>query len=247
MAKPTSTMTDQTSSWLRWGLVLLVAAAIVIALVVLPVQEYLRALLEWTRGLGFWGYLVLIAAYILATVLFLPGSILTLAAGFLFGVIAGSIVVSIGATLGACAAFLVGRYLAREKIEQKVTGSPKFSAIDQAVGDQGFKIVMLTRLSPVFPFNLLNYAFGLTRVRFGPYALASWLGMIPGTIMYVYLGSTAKNLAQVFAGNVEGGTGQTILKIVGLLATIVVTVIITRIARRSLKQSVPENQKEIVE
>lgn len=241
MANPTSTMTGQTTPWLRWALVLLVAAVVVIALFMLPVQEYLRALLEWTRGLGFWGYLVLIAAYIVATVLFLPGSILTLAAGFLFGVIAGSIVVSIGATLGACAAFLVGRYLAREKVEQKVTGSPKFSAIDRAVGDQGFKIVMLTRLSPVFPFNLLNYAFGLTRVRFGAYALASWLGMIPGTIMYVYLGSTAKNLAQVFAGNVEGGTGQTILKIVGLLATIVVTVIITRIARRSLRQSVPEN------
>ena len=244
-------MTDRSPSahrpaatWLRWGVLALLALAVVAALFLLPAREYIRALLEWTQSLGFWGYLVLIVAYVVATVIFLPGSILTLAAGFLFGVVAGSIVVSIGSTLGASAAFLVGRHLARDKIERKVADSPRFRAIDEAVEREGFKIVLLTRLSPVFPFNLLNYLFGLTRVRFGSYVLASWLGMIPGTVMYVYLGSTAKDLAQVFSGQMEGGAGMQTLKIVGLAATVVVTVFVTRIARRALNQSVTPSGTE---
>jgi len=231
---------------LRWAIIGALVLAVLAALVFLPISRYVQALLEWTRGLGFWGYLVVIAFYVAACVLFIPGSLVTLAAGFLFGVIAGTIVVSIGATLGASAAFLVGRYLARGTIEQKVAGSPKFGALDEAVGNQGFKIVLLTRLSPIFPFNLLNYAFGLTRVRYGTYVLASWIGMMPGTVLYVYLGSTAKDLAQVFSGGVEGGMGQQIVKIIGLLATAAVTVYITHIARRALKQAAPQSrQKEI--
>lgn len=246
-------MTDQSftlnhaggARW-RWSIVALLALGLILGLVSLPIRDYLLTLLEWTRGLGSWGYLALIAVYVVATVLFLPGSLLTLAAGFLFGVVAGSVVVSIGATLGACAAFLAGRYLARGKIEQKVAGNPRFGAIDQAVGSQGFKIVLLTRLSPIFPFNLLNYAFGLTRVRFWTYALASWLGMIPGTVLYVYLGSTAKDLTQISSGGAEGSMGQQLFKIVGLLATVAVTVYITHIARRALKQAVPPaRQKEL--
>lgn len=242
-----STADRSTRGWQRPALFILAALLIAGALALLPVKVYISELLEWTRGLGAWGYLVLIAAYVVATVLFLPGSILTLAGGFLFGVIGGTIAVSAGSTLGASAAFLVGRYLARGVIEKKVSGNAKFGAIDEAVGNQGFKIVLLTRLSPIFPFNLLNYAFGLTRVRFGSYVLASWLGMIPGTVLYVYLGSTAKDLAQVFAGNVQGGMGQTALKIVGLLATVAVTVYITQVARRALRQSVPKTNQEIVQ
>ena len=247
MAEDSLTLRRSRAPWLRRAILLLLALIVVGVLLFLPVREYSRVLLQWTQSLGFWGYLVLIVAYVAATVLFLPGSILTLAAGFLFGVVAGSVVVSIGSTLGASAAFLVGRYLARARIERKVAGSPRFSAIDAAVGREGFRIVLLTRLSPVFPFNLLNYLFGLTRVRFGPYALASWLGMIPGTVMYVYLGSTAKDLAQVFSGQVAGGAGIQILKIAGLAATVVVTVLVTRIARRALKQTVPPSGKEALD
>lgn len=233
-------------AWLRWGAIALLVLGVILGLVFLPVRDYLQLLLEWTRGLGFWGYLVVIVFYVVACVLFIPGSLVTLAAGFLFGVVAGSVVVSIGSTLGASAAFLVGRYLARDKIEGKVAGKPKFKAIDEAVGRQGFKIVLLTRLSPVFPFNLLNYAFGLTRVRFWTYAAASWIGMMPGTVLYVYLGSTAKDLTQVFSGGVAGGMEQRIFKIAGLLATVAVTVYITTIARRALRQTVPPSrQKEL--
>jgi uncharacterized membrane protein YdjX (TVP38/TMEM64 family) len=119
-----------------------------------------------------------------------------------------------------------------------MTKNEKFAAIDQAVGRQGFKIVFLTRLSPIFPFNMLNYAFGLTKVSFGKYALASWIGMLPGTIMYVYFGATLRSLADAATGNVETGTAGKIFFWFGLAATIVVTVFVTRLARRALKQAV---------
>jgi uncharacterized membrane protein YdjX (TVP38/TMEM64 family) len=209
------------------------ALTVVAMLFLLPVKLILTQILNWTQGIGFWGYPVLVLTYVIATVFFIPGSLLTLAAGFLFGVVAGSITVSIGSTLGATVAFLVGRHLTREFIERWISSNAHFTAVDQAVGKQGFKMVLLTRLSPVFPFNLLNYAFGLTRVRFWVYVLASWLGMIPGTVMYVYLGSTANDLTQLFAGREEVTFGQQVLKLVGLIATITVTILVTRIARKS--------------
>ncbi|MFM7437873.1 MAG: TVP38/TMEM64 family protein, partial [Snowella sp.] len=157
-------------------------------------QEILRNALVWIDSLGSWGAIAFIVLYILATVAFLPGSILTLGAGVVFGVFFGSVYVFIGATLGAIAAFLVGRYLARDWIAQKIAENQKFKAIDQAVGQEGFKIVLLTRLSPIFPFFLLNYAYGITGVSLKDYAIAS-VGMIPGTITFVYIGSLAGNLA----------------------------------------------------
>jgi uncharacterized membrane protein YdjX (TVP38/TMEM64 family) len=186
------------------------------------------------EGIGAWAMVLLGVAYIVACVLLIPGSLLTLVAGALFGVVRGTVVVSIASTLGATAAFLVGRYLTRDSVESRVSSNPKFQAVDSAVGEHGFKIVLLTRLSPVFHFNLLNYAFGLTRVSLRDYVLGSWIGMLPGTVMYIYLGSAFKNLAELAAGRVEGGIwGQTLFG-VGLVATIVVTVFVTRIARRAL-------------
>jgi uncharacterized membrane protein YdjX (TVP38/TMEM64 family) len=149
-------------------------------------------------------------------------------------VVVGSICVSISATLGATAAFLVGRYLARDAIARKIERNEKFAAIDRAVADEGWKIVFLTRLSPVFPFTLLNYAFGLTRVKLGHYVLASWIGMMPGTVMYVYLGS----LVNVGAGHRQRTTGEWVLYGVGLLATVVVTVFVTRLARKALAKKI---------
>jgi uncharacterized membrane protein YdjX (TVP38/TMEM64 family) len=166
----------------------------------------------------------------------LPGSILTLGAGAVFGVVHGTLLVSLSSTAGATAAFLVGRYLAREMVARRVAGNHTFRSLDEAVASEGWKIVGLTRLSPVFPFNLLNYAFGLTRVSLRDYVLASWIGMIPGTVMYVYLGSLAGSLAEL--GAKEGGRARTpaewALYAVGLIATVAVTVVITRTARRAL-------------
>src|SRR6266852_7324092 len=184
-------------------LIVLVAVAILCGANRLGAGPIFKNALDWIRGLGALAPIAFIAIYIAACVLFLPGSILTIVAGVIFGVVRGSIYVSIAATLGATAAFIVGRYFARDWIARKLEGNPKFKAIDEAVGREGWKIVILTRLSPVFPFNLLNYAYGLTQVRLRDYFFASWAGMIPGTIQYVYIGSLTGDLARVAGGNSE--------------------------------------------
>lgn len=227
-----SPKTTVAKSGFRWKWVLYVVAAIglIAAARYFHVQDLLRQGLAWVGELGPWGPVIFIALYIVATVLFIPGSALTLGAGALFGVAWGSVYVSIGSTLGATCAFLVGRYLARDAIARKIEGNQRFAAIDKAVEREGWKIVGLTRLSPVFPFTLLNYAFGLTRVKLGHYVLASWIGMMPGTVMYVYLGSLAKAAADSHART----TGEWVLYGVGLFATVVVTVFVTRLARKAL-------------
>ena len=170
---------------------------------------------------------------LLACVLMLPGSPLTLAAGAVFGVWVALPIVTAGATLGACAAFLVGRFIARDWIARRLAGRPKFAAVDRAVGDQGFTIVLLTRLSPVFPFNLQNYAYALTGIPFWKYALATWLGMLPGALMYVYIGAV---FGQAARG--EKTAGQWALYAAGLAATVVAAIFVARIARDALARAV---------
>jgi uncharacterized membrane protein YdjX (TVP38/TMEM64 family) len=193
------------------------------------VRALLRDSLAWVEQLGPWGPVFFVLIYIVAAVLFVPGSALTLGAGAVFGVGLGSILVSISATLGATAAFLVGRYFARDWVAKKIEGNASFAAIDRAVAAEGWKIVGLTRLSPAFPFTLLNYAFGLTRVSLRDYVIASWIGMMPGTVMYVYIGSLAR-----VAGDRTRTPGEWALLVLGLVATIAVTISITRIARKAL-------------
>src|SRR5229473_1044601 len=225
------------SKW-RWVLYITAGVALVLALKYFHVQDLLKAALEWIGKLGPWGPVIFVGLYVVATVLFVPGSVLTLGAGAVFGVVLGSVCVSISATLGATAAFLVGRYLARDAIARKIEKNEKFTTIDRAVANEGWKIVFLTRLSPVFPFTLLNYAFGLTRVKLGQYVLASWIGMIPGTVMYVYLGS----LVNVGAGHRQRTTGEWVLYGVGLLATIVVTIFVTRLAKKALAKKISSSE-----
>ncbi len=208
-------------------------------------QQWLRDALRWIRDIGPAGAIAFILLYIIATVAFLPGSILTLGAGVVFGVVLGSLYVFIGATLGATAAFLVGRYLARGWVAKKIEGNKKFRAIDEAVGGEGLKIVLLTRLSPIFPFNLLNYAYGLTGVSLKDYFIGS-VGMIPGTIMYVYIGSLAGSLARVATEAQPTNAGvQWAIRILGFIATVAVTLYVTRVARKALQEEV--KQKEVLE
>jgi len=194
----------------------------------------------WVAGLGVWGPVAFILGYLVATVAFVPGLVLTLAAGALFGLLWGTVYTLAGATLGAAAAFLVARYVARARIERKIAGNARFQAIDRAVSREGFKIVALLRLSPVFPFNLLNYSLGLTRVRFRDYLAAS-IAMLPGTLVYVYYGKAAGSLATAAAGKFEKGIGYWITLGAGLLATVAVTAFITRLAGRALKQEIGED------
>lgn len=234
-ATPTPSPKSGHSTLIIKGILALIA---IVGLVVLTryvdVQQIFRNALTWISDLGPVGPIVFVVLYVLACVLLLPGSILTLGAGVLFGVAKGTFTVSIASTLGATCAFLVGRYLARDWIGKKIAGNDIFKAIDDAVAAEGWKIVGLTRLSPIFPFNLLNYAFGLTQVKLKHYFLASWIGMLPGTVMYVYIGSLAGDLATLGSGERTRSTGEWILYGVGLAATIVVTIFVTRIARKAL-------------
>ncbi len=192
---------------------------------------------EWIASLGYWGPLIFVIAYVLAAVLFVPGALLTLAGGAIFGLVEGTVLVFIAATLGSGLAFLIARYLARESIEARIRSNPRFSAVDRAVARDGLKITFLLRLSPIFPFNFINYALGLTKVGFRDYMLAS-IGMLPGTILYVYYGRVIGDVAALAAGATpDGGLAQQILTGVGLVATIAVTTVVTRVARRALAEA----------
>lgn len=207
-------------------------------------QELLQNALTWVESLGSIAPIAFIVLYNVATVLLIPGSLLTLGSGVLFGLVWGSVYVFFAATLGATLAFWLGRTVARDWVSKKISAYPKFAAIDKAVAKEGFKIVFLTRLSPLFPFNLLNYAFGITQVLLKDYVLGS-VGMIPGTILYVYIGSLIGSVAQI---GMKGATLdpqaqklQWTAKIIGFIATIAATVYITRIAKKALDDSISES------
>lgn len=202
-------------------------------------SNLLQSTLLWIKMLGVIGAIAFIAIYNLATVLFVPASLLTLGGGAIYGVVWGSIYVFVAATLGAIFAFLIGRYFARGWVNEKIRNNMTFQAIDAAVESDGFKIVLLTRLSPIFPFNMLNYVFGVTRVSLKDYILGS-IGMIPATIMYVYLGSLIGDVAQLgtqltnIISSPHTQTAQLTIKIVGLVATLAVTIQVSRLANRIL-------------
>ena len=218
----------------KWLLSLGAMALLLAAARYFNVQDLLKQALDGVSRLGPWGPAIFIVIYVAATVLLIPGSVLTLGAGAVFGLIRGTLVVSVASTLAATAAFLIGRYLARAAVARKIEGNEKFAAIDRAVAAEGWKVVFLTRLSPVFPFTLLNYAFGLTQVKLVHYVITSWIGMFPGTVMYVYLGS----LANVSAGQRDRTPAEWTLYGVGLLATVVVTILVTRIAKQALSKRI---------
>ena len=223
-------MRSSSNSWAKPLPLVLVVAAMVAALIYFDAPPALRGALVWVEQLGPAGAVIFVLLYIVAAVFLVPGSVLTLAAGTLFGVVYGSVLVSLASTLGAAAAFLIGRYAARDWVAAKVAGNATFQSISQTVSREGWKLVGLTRLSPVFPYTLLNYAYGLTPVKFVHYILASWIAMMPATVMFVYLGSIARAGA-TSAGRTPAQWG---LYGLGLLATIGVTIFVTRIAKKAL-------------
>ncbi|MDP6375645.1 MAG: TVP38/TMEM64 family protein [Pseudomonadales bacterium] len=213
---------------------LIAAGTLVLVAWLLPLVEWISSFLTWVDTHRAISWLVFIVAYVMLVVLLMPGSILTMAAGFLFGLPFGFAVISFASTLGASLAFLTGRYLLRDWVERRLAGLPRFAVLDRAVGERGVLIVLLTRLSPLFPFNLLNYALSLTRVRFFVFVLVSWIGMMPGTMLYVYLGSVAQDLTSLLGGELPQSEATTWLFYAGLVATAVLTVLIMRIATKAL-------------
>lgn len=204
-------------------------------------QELLHTSLIWIESFGTFEPIVFILIYNVATIMFVPGVLLTMSGGVLFGIGWGSIYVIIAATLGATGAFLIGRYLCRELFCRMIEGYPKFQAIDTAVAKDGFKIVLLTRLSPILPFNLLNYAFGVTQVSLKDYMLGS-LGIIPGSVMYVYLGALVGDVAMLGKSDVlvssEAQIAQWVIRGVGLIATLAMTIYLARLAKQALDTTI---------
>jgi len=218
------------SRW-KWAAAAIVLVAVIVGWFFLPVKEWSNSFQSWIRDLGAWGWLIFAGVYVVATVLLVPVSVLTVAAGLAFGLAVGFPVVVVSATIGATLAFLISRYLAHQRVDSLVAGRPKFKAVKAAVSEGGWKVVGLLRLSPVFPFNLQNYFYGVTDVKIGHYVAATFFGIMPGTLLYVYLGAAGKA-----ASGEGGGALQWTFFAVGLIATIVVAVIVTKKAKAKLRE-----------
>ena len=186
----------------------------------------MQQFIEYVQGLGAIGYVVYALGYAIIG-LFVPASILTIGAGALFGVVGGSIVVAIGATLTATIAFLLARTIFRKRVERMVARNPKFLAVDRAIAREGAKIVVLVRLAAVFPFLFVNYAFGLTGIGALEYAVATFFGILPGTVAFVYLGAAG-------AAAATQSKTKTIITVIGVVIAFAVSIFVARIANRAL-------------
>lgn len=245
VAPSVSTRKAGLPGWARAVVALAIVAAAIFAVRELDLAPKIQAVLVSIRGLGAAGVVAYFALYIVAALVGLATP-MTLAGGVIYGIAGGVAVVSPASVTAAAISFLLGRFVLRGAIEKKVASNPKFAAIERAVAKNGFKIVALVRLSPVFPFTLLNYGLGLTAVKLRDFVLASWIGMLPGTLLYVYLGTTIGDIGAIFAGGVpeappEGASflqlhGRTILLVAGLAATVAVTTYVTKIARAALRE-----------
>nr|GLL41801.1 uncharacterized protein LOC109146881 [Ipomoea trifida] len=229
-------------SLFRFILLLFLITVITIVCLTLPVEKILKNFLIWVKeDLGPWGPLILAVAYIPLTVLAVPASVLTLGGGYLFGLPVGFFADSIGATMGAAAAFLLGRTIGRSFVISKLKDYPQFRAVAIATQRSGFKIVLLLRLVPLLPFNLLNYLLSVTSVPIGEYALATWLGMMPITFALVYVGTTLKDLSDVSHGWNEFSKSRMAFIAVGFLVSVILMVSVTRVAKAALEKALAEN------
>ncbi|KAL5157622.1 TVP38/TMEM64 family membrane protein slr0305 [Glycine soja] len=250
------------SSTLRITILLLLLAAVIVACFTLPIEKMMKDFLLWVdHDLGPWGPLVLAVAYIPLTVLAVPASVLTLGGGYLFGLPVGFVADSIGATVGAGAAFLLGRTIGRSFVVSRLKDYPQFRSVAIAIRRSGFKIVLLLRLVPLLPFNMLNYLLSVTPVSIGEYMLASWLGMMPITLALVYVGTTLKDLSDVTHGWGEFSKTRWVRDAI-LLASfvchqcsaclvssgylrdthVVLMICVTRVAKAALDKALAENE-----
>jgi uncharacterized membrane protein YdjX (TVP38/TMEM64 family) len=233
-------------NWLQkyWKAVAIALTVFLLSVIspLLPLKQAIKVVSDWVEHLGALGFLAYVGIYALGTVLFVPGSVLTIASGLFFGLGLGTLAAWLGAVLGATFAFLIARHLARRKIEEKIKGNQKFKAIDDAIGKQGWKIIGLLRLSPLIPFNASNYFYGVTGIKFWPYLLATGSGMLPGTLLYVYLGAAGK--AGIDGSKTQQGTLEHVFFGIGLVATVAVTVVVAGIAKKALKEAGAAKEKK---
>ncbi len=214
-----------------------ILCAVTVAAVFLPVAQWVNAFAEWIRTLGVAGVFLFVVVFVAAALISLPASVFAAAAGLIYGFGGGAVVAITGAICASTLGFLLARHVFRERVEGYAKTHRKFAAIDRALGEQGWKIVGLLRLSPVMPLGLSTYLFGVTSIEFAPYALTSALGVIPGTLMYVYLGAVGRiglSGAKHQRSPLEWG-----LMLAGLVATVAVTLLVGRIAKSALDKTAP--------
>jgi uncharacterized membrane protein YdjX (TVP38/TMEM64 family) len=235
-------MKRRTRIFLGLGLLLAIAAMARF----FPLADWVLSFIRWVRSLGLLGVAVYAAVYVIGTVSLVSGTALTLGAGFLYGPVFGTLLVSPASVAGATISFVLARHFARGWVEKRIAKYPRFSAIDRAVGRQGFKMVLLMRLDPIFlPFAVLNYALGLTSVKLRDYVVSSWIGMLPASILYVYVGSLAANAADLLRhGTESAGYWSKILFWAGLAASGILVALLTRIAGRALRRELQEEEEE---
>ncbi len=226
----------QVAPYVKWISVVAIIGALFVLSRVLPVGRAIQSLETWLSAIGPAAPIVFGLIYILATVLLFPGSVLTIAAGMFFGLLWGTVTASLASTSGAAIAFLIGRYAARDAVARKVHQHPKTGAVDRAVTEGGWKIVALLRLSPAVPFNLQNYLYGITGIGFWQAVLTSWVAMLPGTFLYVYIGYVSREGLEAAGGTASVDYGRWGLLAVGLVATAALTVYLTKLARRKLAE-----------
>lgn len=220
--------------WLLFGILILAGVGLALYFrFPARAQQVLKLVLEQIKPLGFWAPVLFVLLYVVSCVAMIPGSVLSIGGGAIFGIVEGSIYVSIGATLGATAAFLSGRYFARDWVTAKIGAHPTFAALDQAVATEGWKIVLLTRFCAVFPFFMLNYGYGLTRISVRQYVVATWVGIIPGSTVLVYLGSLAQTSTKTASS--IGWAWKTF----ALISVLVTAIYLTRVARQALVKKLP--------
>ncbi|KAK1395186.1 SNARE associated Golgi protein family [Heracleum sosnowskyi] len=230
-------------SFLRYTLVVFFIAATATAFITLPVEKILKDFLIWVeKDLGRWGPLALVVAYIPLTILAVPAAVLTLGGGYLFGLPVGFLADSVGATAGAAAAYLLGRTIARSFVISKVKDYPQFQAVAIAVQKSGFKIILLLRLVPILPFSMLNYLLSMTPTSMAEYILATWLGMLPITLVLVYAGTTLKDLSDVTHGWHEFSKSRWALIVLSLLVSVVLIFWVTKVAKSALERALVENE-----
>lgn len=218
---------------IKWLVLLLLLVGIVALLRLLPVDAAVSCLERQIEQWGYWGPFFLGLVYVSMTLLLFPAWILTVTAGAVYGLLVGTVTASLASTTAAGLAFLIARHFARERVSQRIQQSIRLAAVDEAIGRDGWKIVALLRLSPIVPFNLQNYLYGVTAMRFWPCLLTSWIAMLPGTFLYVYLGSIGRAAAD---GDGRTSKWEWVLRGVGILATFAVTVFIARLARREIEK-----------
>ncbi len=227
-----SARSNQPVAIIKWLCVLAIIGSLFFIMQQLPIDNLIGKMRGWIESFGVWAPIVFGLIYIVAVLLLIPGSVLTIAAGGIFGLWLGTLVVSIASTTAAALALLIARYLARHRVEEWAKQSEKFRAMDNAIQEGGWKIVALLRLSPAVPFTLQNYFYGLTSIGFWRCVLTSWITMLPGTFMYVFVGHAGTTSLSDAGLSTEGA----IFMAVGLAATVAVTVYITKLARRQLKK-----------